>query len=110
MSLSFGAEANVPAKLLGQSGEVYFGVEGSRRARFSSNASQSAYTGIAGYALTNLRLGFRTKAGLNLFGWVRNAFDMHYFELLQIAPGSTGLIVGTPGDPRTFGGTIKVEF
>ena len=109
-SLSYGAEANVPAKLLGQTGEVYFGAEGSYRSRFSSNASQSAYTGIEGYALTNLRLGFRTKAGLNVFGWVRNAFDVHYFELLQIAPGSTGLIVGTPGDPRTFGGTIKVEF
>ncbi len=109
-SLSYGTEANVPAKLLGQSGEVYFGVEGSYRSRFSSNASQSAYTGIDGYALTNLRLGFRTKAGLNVFGWVRNAFDVRYFELLQIAPGSTGLIVGTPGDPRTFGGTLKVEF
>ena len=109
-SLSYGAEANVPAKLLGQSGEAYLGVEGNYRSNFSSSASPSAYTGIAGYALTNLRLGFRTKAGLNLFGWVRNAFDVRYFELLQIAPGSTGLIVGSPGDPRTFGGTIKVEF
>ena len=109
-ALSYGAEANVPAKLLGQSGEAYLGVEGNYRSNFSSSASPSAYTGIEGYALTNLRLGFRTKAGLNLFGWVRNAFDVHYFELLQIAPGSTGLIVGSPGDPRTFGGTIKVEF
>ena len=109
-SLSYGAEANLPAKLLGQSGEVYLGVEGNYRSAFSSNASPSAYTGIGGYALTNLRLGFRTKARVNVFGWVRNAFDVHYFELLQIAPGSTGLIVGTPGDPRTFGGTVKVEF
>ena len=109
-SLSYGAEGNVPARLLGQKGEVYLGVEGNYRSNFSSNASQSAYTGIAGYALTNLRLGFRTKAGLNVFGWVRNAFDVHYFELLQIAPGNTGLIVGSLGDPRTFGGTVKVEF
>ena len=109
-SLSYGAEANVPTKLMGHSGELYLGIEGNYRSDFSSNASQSAHTGIAGYALTNLRLGFRTKAGLNVFGWVRNAFDVHYFELLQIAPGSTGLIVGSLGDPRTFGGTVKVEF
>ena len=109
-SLSYGAEGNVLAKLLGHSGEVYLGIEGSYRSSFSSTASASAYTGIDGYGLTNFRLGFRTKQGFNLFGWVRNAFDVHYFELLQVAPGSTGLIVGSTGDPRTFGGTIKLEF
>jgi iron complex outermembrane receptor protein len=30
--------------------------------------------------------------------------------MLQIAPNSTGLVVGNIGDPRTFGGTVKVEF
>ncbi len=109
-SLSYGAEGNLPAKLLGQNGEVYLGVEGNYRSRFSSNASPSNYTSIEGYGLTNFRLGFRTRQGFNLFGWVRNAFDVHYFELLQVAPGSTGLIVGSLGDPRTFGGTIKLEF
>ena len=109
-SLSYGAEGNAPAQVLGQAGEVYLGIEGSARSNFSSGASRSAYTNVAGYALTNFRLGFRTKGGFNLFGWVRNAFDVHYYELLQVAPGSTGLIVGSLGDPRTFGGTVKVEF
>jgi iron complex outermembrane recepter protein len=109
-SLSFGAEANVPATLLGKEGEVYFGVDGNYRSRFSSNPSPSDYTWIEGYALTNLRGGFRTDNGFDIFGWVRNAFDTEYFELLQVAPGSTGLIVGTPGDPRTYGLTIKAEF
>ena len=110
LSVSYGAEGNVPARLLGQTGELYLGVEGSYRSRFSSSASPSAYTWIDAYALTNFRLGFRTKQGLNLFGWVRNAFDVQYFELLQVAPGSTGLVVGSSGDPRTIGGTIKLEF
>lgn len=109
-SLSYGAEGNVPARLLGQDGEIYLGVDGSYRSNFSSNPSPSAYTWIGGYALTNLRLGFRTPGGLNLFGWVRNAFDVNYFEMLSVASGNTGLIVGSPGDPRTFGGTVKVEF
>ena len=110
LSLSYGAEGNVPAHLLGKSGQVYLGVDGNTRTRFSSNPSPSAYTNVKGYALTNFRLGFRDDSGFTMFGWVRNAFDSHYFELLQVAPGSTGLIAGNPGDPRTCGLTIKAEF
>ncbi|MFC0587833.1 TonB-dependent receptor [Novosphingobium aquiterrae] len=109
-SASYGAEYNLPATLFAKEGQVYFGFDGNARTHFSSNPSPSAATDIAGYALSNFRLGFRTKGGIDLFGWVRNAFDVKYFELLQVAPGSTGLIVGTPGDPRTFGGTLKVQF
>ena len=75
-----------------------------------SNPSPSAYTWVDGYALTNLRLGFRTESGFNVFGWVRNAFGVNYFEQLAVPSGNTGLIVGSPGDPRTWGGTIKVSF
>ena len=64
---------------------------------------------VDAYALTNLRLGFRGE-GLDVFGWVRNAFDVNFMDLLQVAPGNVGLIAGQPGDPRTFGGTIKVSF
>ena len=110
LSLSYGAEGNVPATLLGKQGQVYLGVDGNYRSGFSSNPSPSAYTNVKGYALTNFRLGFRDDSGFNVFGWVRNAFDTHYFELLQVAPGSTGLIAGNLGDPRTYGLTIKAEF
>jgi iron complex outermembrane receptor protein len=41
---------------------------------------------------------------------VHNAFDQDYFELLSTQSGSTGLIVGQPGDPRTFGATISASF
>jgi iron complex outermembrane recepter protein len=109
-SFSYGAEANVPAKLLGQEGEVYLGFDGNYRSNFSSNPSPSAYTWVDGYALSNFRLGFRTDGGVDLYGWVRNAFDVNYFELLQVPSGNTGLIVGNPGDPRTWGATIKVQF
>jgi iron complex outermembrane recepter protein len=109
-SLSYGAEYNVPSSLFGQDGQFYLGVDGNYRSDFSSNASPSEATKIEGYALTNFRAGFRTEKGFDIYGWVRNAFDTQYAELLQIAPGSTGLIVGTAGDPRTFGGTIKLQF
>jgi len=105
-AFSYGGEYNVP---VGDGGEVYAGYDGNYRSRFSSNPSPSAYTWIEGYALSNVRAGYR-KDGLNVFGWVRNLFDRDYFELLSTQSGSTGLIVGQPGDPRTYGVTLSTRF
>jgi iron complex outermembrane receptor protein len=104
-SFSYGAEYNVPVG----KGQVYLGYDGSYRSKFSSNPSYSAYMNVDGYALSNFRLGYRHD-DFNVYAWVRNAFDQHYFELLSAQSGSTGLIVGQPGDPRTFGGTITKSF
>ena len=109
-AFSYGAEGNLPVKLFGKEGQVYLGFDGNYRSAWSSNASPSAYTNVDGYALSNFRLGFRTEGGIDIFGWVRNAFDVQYFDQLAVAPGNTGLIVGNIGDPRTFGGTVKLTF
>ncbi|MBL8649430.1 MAG: TonB-dependent receptor [Sphingopyxis sp.] len=108
-AFSYGAEANAPVTLFAKDGQVYAGIDGNYRSHWNSNASPSIYTNVKGYALTNFRVGFRSD-GLDVFGWVRNAFDVNYIELLQVAPGNTGLIAGQVGDPRTWGGTIKVSF
>ena len=108
-SLSYGAEGNVPGNLFGKGGEFFLGYDGSYRSNFSSNPSASAYTWIDGYTLSNFRAGFRADDGFSVYGWVRNAFKKDYFEQLMVGPGNTGLIVGLPGDPRTFGATIKLE-
>jgi iron complex outermembrane receptor protein len=104
-AFSFGGEYNVPVG----DGQAYVGYDGSYRSKFSSNPSRSIYTDIGGYSLSNFRAGYRTDKW-NLYGWVRNAFDQHYFELLSTQSGSTGLIVGQPGDPRTYGGTFSINF
>jgi iron complex outermembrane receptor protein len=108
-AFSFGGEYNIPANVLGEDGEFYLGADGNNRSKFSSNASRSRYTDIEGYTVANFRLGFRTE-NFNLFGWVRNAFDEKYFDLLATTPGNTGLIVGNPGDPRTYGATVSLSF
>ncbi|MEJ7928275.1 TonB-dependent receptor [Sphingobium sp. AN641] len=108
-AFSYGAEGNLPVTLLDKEGQVYLGVDGNYRSRWNSNASPSIYTNVKGYALTNVRAGFRGE-GFDVFGWVRNVFDVNYLELLQVAPGNTGLIAGQPGDPQTWGGTIKISF
>jgi iron complex outermembrane receptor protein len=106
-SLSWGGEYAIPVSAAGQ---VYAGYDGSWRSKFSSNPSPSAYTWIGGYSLHNFRIGYRQGKDLNVFAWVRNAFDRHYYELLSTQSGSTGLIVGQPGDPRTWGFTISKSF
>lgn len=108
-SLSYGAEVNTPLTLLATEGQLYVGFDGNYRSGFSSNPSPSIYTNIEGYALSNYRVGFRSD-NFDIYGWVRNVFDVNYLELLQVAPSNVGLVVGQPGDPRTFGGTIKFSF
>ncbi|WOK36015.1 TonB-dependent receptor [Sphingomonas sp. C3-2] len=109
-AFSYGGEYNLPAKLLGQDGQVYLGFDGNYRSKFSSNPSRSAYTDINGYSLANFRLGFRTEDRWNIFGWVKNAFNEKYYEVLATQSGSTGLVVGQPGDQRTYGVTLKADF
>ncbi len=107
---SYGAEANAPVTFLRQEGEIYLGVDANTRSSFSSNPTPSIYTQVAGYTIANFRAGFRTDSGFNIFGWVRNAFDAQYFEQLAVPSGNTGLIVGQPGDERTYGLTLAHRF
>ncbi|MGI4733207.1 MAG: TonB-dependent receptor [Janthinobacterium lividum] len=109
-AFSYGAEYDLPARVAGLDGQLYLGYDGSYRSHFSSNPSASAYTDIAGYALSNFRLGFRSTDKWNTFAWVRNAFNQDYLEVLATQSGSTGLIVGQPGDPRTYGLTVSRSF
>ena len=107
---SFGAEWSRPASILGQAGEVFARIDVSYRSRFSSNPSSSRYLMVDGYALANPRFGFRTSAGWTFSAWARNITNTNYFELLSAAPGNSGLIVGLPGDPRTFGVSLSQTF
>jgi iron complex outermembrane receptor protein len=107
---SYGGEYGFPLAVFGSSGEAYLGIDGNYRSTFSSNASRSIYTDIEGYAVHNLRFGYRSDAGWDVQAWLRNAFDEQYYELLATTPGDTGLIAGQPGDPRAYGVTVRVKF
>ena len=65
---------------------------------------------VDGYPLLNARVGFRWADGWTVSVWSRNLLNKDYFELLTAAPGNTGLYVGQPGDPRTFGVTLRMTF
>jgi iron complex outermembrane recepter protein len=107
-AFSYGAEFSHPANLLSRAREVFVGGDASYRSSFSSSASASRYLVVDGYSLVNARVGVRWTAGWTISAWARNLLDKNYFELLSAAPGNTGLYVGQPGDPRTFGVTARV--
>ena len=109
-SLSYSAEYGVPGRVAGQAGTFYGVVDGNYRSRWSSSPTPSAYMNVAGYTIANVRAGFRADAGWEVQGWVRNAGNARYFDFLTAQSGATGLIVGQPGDPRTYGGTISYKF
>jgi iron complex outermembrane recepter protein len=108
---SWGAQYTHPGNFLGREGEAYIGYDASARSQWSSNPSRSIYTDVGGYGLANFRIGFRSGNTWDVYGWVRNAFDKKYFQELNAATGgNTGLVVGIPGDPRTWGLTLRARF
>lgn len=107
---TIGAEYATAAKALGHAGQLFGAIDASSRSNFSSSASYSKYLVVPGYALVNVRAGFRAANGWTVFVWSRNLLDKNYYELLTAAPGNTGLYVGQPGDPRTVGVTLRFAF
>jgi iron complex outermembrane recepter protein len=107
-AFSIGGEAGHRATVFRRAGRLFAAVDTSYRSRFSSSATFSHYLVVDGYALVNARVGFETANGWAVTLWSRNLLDKNYFELLTAAPGNTGLFVGQPGDPRTFGLSVRV--
>jgi iron complex outermembrane receptor protein len=62
------------------------------------------------YALLNARIGFRATDSWTVFLWSRNLLNKNYYDQLSAVPGNSGLYVGQPGDPRTFGLTLRRNF
>jgi iron complex outermembrane receptor protein len=109
-ALSVGGETSHRGSLLNKSGEYFGAIDASYRSSFSSSPSYSKYMVIPGYALVNARAGFRVSGAWTLSVWARNLFNKDYFDLMTAVAGNTGLLVGQPGDPRTFGVTLRLSF
>ncbi len=107
---SAGGEYTLPSKFFGRDGDYFIGADVSWRTDFSSDPSASAYLNIEGYSLVNGRIGFRGANGWDVFLWGRNLGGTEYYEILAAQSGGSGLIVGTLGDPRTVGITLRGSF
>ena len=104
---SLGGEYTKDAKLFGNLGKFFVGLDAYSRSEFSSSPSASKYLIVPGYSILNGRLGFRVAEGLSAHIWGRNLFNKDYFEQLLPAGGNAGHYAGVLGDQRTYGITLK---
>jgi iron complex outermembrane receptor protein len=64
-----------------------------------------------GYALASVRAGVLLMDDkLELQAWVENLFNKSYYANLLGLTRATGVIQGYPGNPRTYGGTVRFKF
>jgi len=89
------------------SGEVFAHIDTASRSGYNGDPSLSRFTYIRGYNLTNANIGYRFADGLELIVWVRNMLDADYIQNLTIQAGNSGLILGSPSEARTIGGTLR---
>ncbi|WP_137897768.1 TonB-dependent receptor [Sphingomonas sp. 2SG] len=89
------------------SGAVFVHVDTASRSGYNGDPSLSRFTYIRGYNLTNANISYRFADGLEVIVWARNLLDADYIQNLTIQAGNSGLILGSPSDPRTIGGTIR---
>jgi iron complex outermembrane recepter protein len=92
---------------------VYGLIDGNWRSSQNLSTTLDPYSEISGYLIGDLRVGARfdidsgpvhTLADISL--WVTNFTNAYYFTALTGAR-ATALVLGSPGQPRTFGITLR---
>ena len=94
-------------------GAVFFHADSNWRSGYFGDPTLSRFTWIEGSNLTNASFGYR-RADSQGKGWeiaifARNLLDADYIQNLTIQAGNSGLILGTPSDPRTVGVTFRLR-
>lgn len=79
------------------------------RSSYNGDPTLSRYTFVGGYNLTNASVAVRLHSGLELAAFARNLFASNYLQSVTVQAGNSGLILALPGDPRTYGLTIRAH-
>ncbi len=94
-------------------GALFFHADSNWRSGYFGDPSLSRFTFIDGYNLTNASIGYRREnpqgKGWEIAIFARNLLDADYIQNLTIQAGNSGLILGTPSDPRTVGVTFRLR-
>ena len=99
-----------PLRIGQLSGDGYVHLEAATRSHTYGDPSDSQYTRIDGYTLINASVGLRQAGPWEVSLWARNLLDEQYMQNLTVQAGNSGLIVGTPGDERSVGLTLRARF
>ena len=105
-ALTVGADYDQP---VGNGANLLFHADMVSRTKMFGDPTDSAYTAIDGYTLVNASLGLQLSSGLEVAVFARNLFNRDYIQNVTIQSGNSGLILGTPSDPRTFGITLRAR-
>ncbi len=60
--------------------------------------------------LVSLSAGISTQSGFAVTAWARNLFDDEFIVFAFPSPAQAGSISGAPGEPRTYGVTVRKSF
>ncbi len=105
-STTIGGDYALPLTVLRQSGELFVHADSSWRSGYFGDPTLSRFTFIKGYNVTNASFGFRSAKGWSVSVFARNLFNANYIQNLTTQAGNSGLILGTPSDPRVIGLTL----
>ncbi|WP_235902635.1 TonB-dependent receptor [Sandarakinorhabdus oryzae] len=94
------------AHAVGGAGEAFVHADSSWRSSYYGDPTLSRFTLIEGYNLTNASIGFRSRKGWQMAVFARNLFNSNYIQNVTTQAGNSGLILGTPSDPRIIGVTL----
>ncbi|OXE35619.1 MAG: TonB-dependent receptor [Phenylobacterium zucineum] len=107
-AVSGGFEYHRPFSLGTGETQLYFGMDDSYRSSVNSTATVSTYGRLPSRSLINARIGLRSEdRNWDTYVWVKNLLDKDYLTSAQAL--SPGYIIGFPGDPRTWGVTVRVR-
>ncbi len=94
-------------------GAFFLHADSNWRSGYFGDPTLSRFTWIEGSNLTNASLGYRRQdasgTGWEIAIFARNLLDADYIQNLTIQAGNSGLILGTPSDPRTVGVTFRLR-
>jgi len=108
--VSTGGEYRLPTHIGSFAGETFLRADLTSRSDIYGEPTDSKYTVIKGFTVVNASLGLRTGARWEVSVWARNLFDRNYMQNLTVQAGNSGLIVGTPSDPRIVGVAVRASF
>ena len=108
-STSAGFEYRRNVALGGRDVEAYLGADDSYRSSEFSQSTNSIYSKLPSLNLLNLRLGVRDPDhGWDVYLFGKNVDSERYYTNLTSLP--YGYVIGTPGDPATYGVTLRVHY
>lgn len=108
-SITLGGDYSRPVPALGAGGQAFLHFDSNWRSGYAGDPSLSRFTYITAYNLTNASIGVRFGRGWEFAVFARNLFDADYIQNVTIQAGNSGLILGTPSDPRVIGATIRLR-